>query len=398
MADLATFQNTTATKKIFSLTKRIRAVSGGTGASKTISIIIWLIDYCQSVENQICTVVAESVPHLRLGAMRDFKNIMVSNGYWNDNHWKENPEMVYEFGTGSKIEFISFDKFGKAHGPRRDILFMNEVNNIPYNIADQLITRTSKIIWMDWNPSSEFWFYTEMQGKRDDIDFITLTYLDNEALPETSKLEIEAHRERKDWWQVYGLGQLGEIEGKIYKEWQIIADIPHEARLECYGLDYGYTNDPSAVVAIYYYNGGYIADEICYQRGLSNKQISDIINNQPQATIVPDSAEPKSNDELKSYGLTIIPADKGQDSVRHGIELVKAQRISITQRSINIIKEYRNYLWKVDKNGKILNDPEHEFSHSMDATRYAMTYLLKNPIIPLRFHTNLHQREENSSR
>jgi phage terminase large subunit len=393
------FQNTTATAKIFSLTKRIRAVSGGTGASKTISILIWLIDYCQSVENEICTVVAESVPHLRLGAMRDFKNIMVSNGYWNDNHWKENPEMVYEFGTGSKIEFISFDKFGKAHGPRRDVLFMNEANNIPYNIADQLITRTSKIVWADWNPSSEFWFYTEMLGKRDDIDFITLTYKDNEALPETSRKEIESHRNRKDWWQVYGLGQLGQLEGKIYKDWAIIPEIPHEARLECYGVDYGYTNDPTAVVAVYYYNGSYIWDEIAYTRGLSNKEIAEILKNQPHAVIVPDSAEPKSNDELMSYGLTVIPADKGPDSVRNGIQIVQRNKHSITQRSYNIIKEYRNYLWEVDKDGKILNVPEHEFSHSMDAGRYGESYLLKNPNTVIdQFKQNLSSYNENSTK
>ncbi len=198
-----------------SLTKRIRAVSGGTSASKTISILVWLIDYCQSVDSQICTVVAESVPHLMLGAIRDFQNIMKSNGYWSDKNWNETKH-IYTFSTRSFIEFISFDKFGKAHGPRRDILFLNEANNIPYIIADQLITRTRKIVWMDWNPSEEFWFYTEMQGKRDDIDFITLNYLDNEALDQVTVKEIESHKENKNWWQVYGLGQLGVIAARIY--------------------------------------------------------------------------------------------------------------------------------------------------------------------------------------
>src|SRR3990167_484261 len=158
------FQNTQATKKLFSLTKRIRAIAGGTSASKTISILIWLIDRGQAGNNEIMTVVAESVPHLKLGAIRDFKNIMTANGYWNDDAW--NATGIYTFPNKSTLEFVSFDKFGKAHGPRRDVLFLNEANNLPFNIVDQLITRTRKIVWMDWNPTNEFWFYTEIQGKR----------------------------------------------------------------------------------------------------------------------------------------------------------------------------------------------------------------------------------------
>lgn len=330
--------------------------------------------------------------------MRDFKNIMVANGYWDDNNWKENPEMVYEFSTGSKIEFISFDKFGKAHGPRRDVLFMNEVNNIPYNIADQLITRTSKIVWMDWNPSSEFWFYTDMKPKRNDIDFITLTYLDNEALSKTSVEEIESHRNRKDWWTVYGLGQLGVIEGRIYKDWAIIDEIPHEAHLERYGLDFGYSNDPSSLVAIYKYNGGYILDEIVYSKGLSNKSLADTILSQPQALVIADCAEPKSIDEIKAYNIPIIPTIKGKDSVNAGIQFVQHQKISVTKRSLNIIREYRNYLWEVDKDGKVLNIPEHEFSHSMDAIRYGLAYNINYQQPPNQFKQNLHVLPQNSNK
>ena len=372
------FKDTTATRKIFSLRKRIRAVSGGTSASKTISILIWCIDYAQSTKEEIITVVAESIPHLMLGGIRDFQSIMQSNGYWDDSRWNETKH-IYTFETGTILEFISFDKFGKAHGPRRDVLFLNEANNIPYIIADQLITRTRKIVWMDWNPSEEFWFYTDMLGKRTDIDFITLTYLDNEALDEITKQEIESHKDNRHWWQVYGLGQLGVIEGRIYKDWQFVDEVPHAARLERYGLDYGYSNDPTAIVGIYYYQGGYIWDEVAYQKGLSNKQIADVLLNQPKSIVIPDSAEPKSNDELKSYGLTVVPAEKGADSVNNGIQLVQGQRISVTKRSVNIIREYRNYLWETDKNGNILNIPEHQFSHSMDAGRYAMASIIKMP-------------------
>jgi len=290
------------------------------------------------------TVVAESFPHLQLGAIRDFKSIMVSQGYWDDLSWNESKH-IYTFPDGSYLEFISFDKFGKAHGPRRDILFINECNNLPYNIVDQLITRTREIIWMDYNPTNEFWFYTEMKDKRDDIDFITLTYLDNEAIDENTKREIESHKGNKYWWQVYGMGQLGEVEGKIYKDWAIIDEIPHEARLERYGLDFGYTNDPTAIVAIYYYNGGYILDEITFQRGLKNNQIAEILKNQSEAIVIADSAEPKSIDEIREHGISIIPTVKGPDSIRNGINKVQQQRISVTKRSVNIIKEYRNYLF-----------------------------------------------------
>jgi phage terminase large subunit len=175
------------------------------------------------------------------------------------------------------------------------------------------------------------------------------------------------------------LGEPSTSERKIYKDWQIIDEIPHQARLERYGLDFGYSNDPTAIVGIYKYDGGYILDEICFHKGLSNKQIADLLNNQPQAMVVADSAEPKSIDEIKSYGIVIIPAEKGKDSVSSGIQLVQDQRISVTKRSSNVIKEYRNHLWVVDKDGKILNVPEHHFSHSMDATRYGLSSILKIP-------------------
>ena len=366
------FKNTTATQKIFSLKKRIRCVCGGTSASKTISIMVWLIDYCQSTKNQIVTVVAESFPHLQLGAIRDFQNIMIAHGYWDDNLWNESKHQ-YTFAGGSFLEFISFDKFGKAHGPRRDVLFLNECNNLPFNIADQLITRTRKIVWMDWNPSEEFWFYTEMLPNRKDIDFITLTYLDNEALDEISKYEIESHKNNKRWWQVYGLGQLGEIEGRVYTDWQIIDSIPHDARLERRGLDFGYSNDPTAIVDIYKYNDGFILDEVCYQKGLSNKQIADIIKNLRNAITVADSAEPKSIDELKLYGINVLSATKGQGSIETGIQFVQDQRISVTKRSINLIKEYRNYMWDTDRDGKLTGNPIAYYNHALDAVRYAFS-------------------------
>lgn len=364
---------TTATKKILNLNKRIRAVAGGTSASKTISILLYLIHCAQTDKTATLTsVVSESIPHLKRGAIRDFRNILEAHKYWKDANWNV-VDSTYTFETGSKIEFFSSDNGDKLRGARRDRLFMNEANNQEFEAFNQLEVRTKDFVFLDWNPSNDFWFYTDVLNKRDDVEFITLTYLDNEALDTSIVQAIEQRKNNKRWWTVYGLGQLGEVEGKIYKDWQIIDEIPHEARLERRGLDFGYTNDPTAIVDIYKYNGGFILDEVTFQKGLSNKQIADILTNQEKILTIADSAEPKSVDELCSYGHNVIGAVKGADSIRQGIQVVQDQRISMTKRSLNIIKEYRNYMWKEDKNGKILNEPDGGFDHTMDAIRYAMS-------------------------
>lgn len=193
-------------------------------------------------------------------------------------------------------------------------------------------------------------------------------------MPDTVRAEMEDDKEKRPaLYKFKWLGEPNSLERKIYKDWAFVDDIPHEARLERYGLDFGYSNDPSSIVAIYRYNGGFIIDEVTYLKGLSNKQIADILKVKDQALIIADSAEPKSIDELRSYGLNILPALKGQGSVLQGIQFVQSQRISVTNRSFNIAREYRNYLWQEDKDGKIINEPEHQYSHSMDAIRYGLS-------------------------
>ncbi len=304
---------------------------------------------------------------------------MQEHHYWKDSLWNAT-DMIYTFETGSQIEFFSSDNGDKLRGARRDRLFINEANNVTKDAFDQLEVRTKEFVFLDWNPTNEFWFYTDLKDKRDDVDFITLTYKDNEALSPEIVKAIEQRKGNKQWWKVYGEGQLGEVEGKIYKDWDVIDEIPHEARLERYGMDFGYSNDPTAIVAIYKYNGGFIFDEITFQKGLSNKQISDILLNVPHALVIADSAEPKSIDEIKSYGIYILPANKGQGSINQGIQYVQDQRCSITKRSFNILKEYRNYLWRTDKDGKILNVPDEGFDHSMDAIRYALESFKPKPV------------------
>lgn len=361
---------TRATHKLLKLKKRIRGVSGGTSAGKTIAILQILIDAAQSDTNPTLTsVVSESFPHLRKGAMRDFLNIMQEHNYYEDSRWSKT-DYTYTFETGSKIEFFSADQPGKVRGPRRDRLFVNECNNVSQEAFEQLLLRTKEFCFADWNPVAEFYMYTDYIGKREDVDFIVLTYKDNEALDPAIVAEIESRKGNKQFWQVYGLGLLGEAEGRIYTGWQILDELPHEARLERYGLDFGYSNDPTAIVAIYSYNGGYILDEITYQKGLSNKQIADILNNSPKALVMADSAEPKSVDEIKLYGVNILPVTKGAGSVNQGIQFVQDQQISITKRSVNGLKEYRNYLWMTDKEGKIINTPIDLWNHFLDAVRY----------------------------
>lgn len=372
------YQVTTATKKLLKLNRRIRGISGGTSASKTISILLILIDYAQTHKNKLISVVSETMPHLRKGAMRDFENIMKEHEYWDDNSWNAT-NSIYKFKSDSSIEFFSAEDSDKVRGPRRDVLFINEANNVSYSVFTQLEIRTREIIWLDWNPVAEFWFYAgEEDGEiavkdRDDCDFLILTYKDNEALEESIVKTIEKRQNNKNWWKVYGEGELGEAEGRIYKGWNIgLDEIPDVAKLERYGLDFGYTNDPTAIVAIYKWNGGYIFDEIAYTKGLSNKNISDIFLNIERALIIADSAEPKSIDEIKQHGLNILPTTKGPGSVNQRIQFVQEQKVFVTKRSINIIKEYRNYLWLTDKDGKIINEPQDFMNHAMDAIGYGL--------------------------
>lgn len=373
------YSPTTALRKIADLQKKIKGVQGGTSASKTISILMYEIHVAQSRKQRgLTSVVAESMPHLKRGALRDFTNIMQTHRYWNDKCWNST-DKIYTFETGWQMEFFSADQPDKLRGGRRDRLFGNECNTWQNGLEafNQLEVRTRESVFLDWNPSSEFWFYTDVLGQREDVDHLVLTYLDNEALSPEIVSSIEARKGNKIWWQVYGLGQLGEIETRIFTGWNIIDEVPPDARLERRGLDFGYSNDPTAIIDVYKYNSGYIWDEQLYRKGMQNKQIADFILNlpKPQTLVIADSAEPKSIDEIKQYGLAVLPAVKGPGSVNQRIQLIQGLPISVTKRSTNILKEYRNWLWKTDREGKVLNVPEDIFNHSMDAGGYAMQSL-----------------------
>jgi phage terminase large subunit len=379
---------TTATNKIIRMDKRIRLCAGSMRASKTISILLYLIARAQSdKEPTITSVVSESFPHLRRGAMRDFQDIMTKHRYWNPELWNVQ-NSTYTFETGSKLEFFSADQPGKVRGPSRDRLFVNEVNNINQESWEQLLFRTREFAFADWNPVTDFYMYEDYglgdepgpSTTDDRVDFMILTYKDNEALEAAIVEDIERKAAlNPNWGRVYAQGKRGDMASKIFTDWKIIDQVPHEASLEVRGLDFGYARDPNALCDIYYHNGGYIIDELVYRVGMKDRQLADTIMNQPDpnALVIGDSADKKAIDTMKELGVPIIGVDKkgsgGDTFTNAAIKFVQGQRISITKRSLNFIKSYRNFMWQTDKEGVIIPKYDHYWSDGMMAVIYGMT-------------------------
>jgi phage terminase large subunit len=375
---------TTAQEKIARLRKRVRVVRGGTSASKTFSIIPLLIDYAIATPKSEISIVAETIPQLRRGALRDFLKIMDLIGMYDDSRFNKS-SLVYTFSNGSYIEFFSADMSAKLRGARRDVLFVNECNNVEWEAYYQMAIRTRKFIYLDYNPVAEFWVDTELI-KDSDTDFVVLTYKDNEALDKSIVNEIEKARDKAEtseywanWWRVYGLGEIGQVQGTIFTNWHQIDNVPQEAKYIGIGLDFGYSNDPTAIVMVYKWNNEFILDEIAYQKELSNKAIADILK--PYGgLVVCDSAEPKSIADLRSYGVNATPCVKGKDSIINGIQKIQAlDRIHITKRSTNLIKEFRGYVWKTDRNGVALNEPIDFLNHGIDGCRYILSHVIVSP-------------------
>ncbi len=378
---------TTALKKILKIQRsggRKKVIQGGTSASKTFSILLALIDQAMKESMLEVSVVSESIPHLRRGAIKDFLKLMMITGRYIDSQWNRS-SLKYTFANGSYIEFFSVEQPDKLRGARRNVLYVNEANNVPFEAYNQLSIRTSGDIWIDFNPTANFWAHTEVVGQ-DDADFITLTYLDNEALPDTIVADIESAKEKAkessywaNWWKVYGLGQVGSLEGVCIPDWKEI-DLPTEARLLCYGMDFGYSNDPTTLIGLYKYNDAYIFDEVIYQKKMLNSDISDLFKAKEIKEIVyADSAEPKSIAELNTYGHQVLPCTKGKDSIVYGINLINQNKIFVTRRSKNLIKELQSYTWLKDREGNTVNKPIDAFNHCIDAARYAITSQLENP-------------------
>lgn len=356
------------------MTARKKVIQGGTSAGKTYGIIPILID--KAIKNQRIkiTVVAETLPAVKEGALDIFKQVMYDTNRWIEDNWNAS-SLTYTFGSGSRMQFKSYDSVGKAKSSgKRDILFLNEANHIAFDIADALMIR-SKETWIDFNPDNEFWVHTEVLPEPNS-EFLLLTYYDNESCPNETIEDLELKKQKAltseywaNWCRVYIDGEIGNLEGVIFNNWKPIDDLPKEARLLGYGLDFGYSNDPTSIVEVYLYNGQRILNEICYQKGLSNSQISKCITTKLPCYC--DSAEPKSIDELKTYGVKAYAVTKGSDSINFGIQVMQEQDYLVTSKSVNLIKELRKYAWDKDKKtNEKLNKPIDNYNHAIDAVRY----------------------------
>ena len=367
------FVYTTAIRKLRTLDKRIKIVQGGTSAGKTFGILPILIDKATKTSLLEISVVSESIPHLRRGALKDFEKIMRSTNRWIDVNFNKSL-LRYTFVNGSYIEFFSVDQPDKLRGARRNILYINECNNVDFEAYQQLSIRTDQEVWLDYNPTHEFWVHTELMEDEDSM-FLQLTYKDNEALSDAIVREIEKAREKakhsnywSNWWQVYGLGNIGSLEGVVFSNWNQIDNIPEDARLVGIGLDFGYTNDPTAIIEVYKYNGKRILNEVCYRTGMVNNDIANVLNS--NVIVFADSAEPKSIEEIRRRGKDIRPVKKGKDSIMYGISTMQDQEYLVTSNSVNLIKELRYYCWDKDKTGNKLNKPIDKYNHALDAVRY----------------------------
>jgi len=384
----SSFVYTTAIDKIRSLTKRKKVIQGSTSAGKTYGIIPDIIDKLARTKLK-ATIVAETIPAVKDGVVDIFKEVMQNTGRWRQTGWIGNP-MEYTFVNGSRMQFKAFDTVGKAKASgKRDILFLNEANHIHYKIADALMIR-SKDIYLDYNPDEQFWAHTEVL-QEPNSEFLSLTFKDNEALPPETLEDLMIKKAKAfynpdiedeflfidenvkssywgNWWKVYGMGMVGSLEGVVFSNWSQTGEIPEDARYIGTGLDFGYTNDPTAIIDVYQWNDYRVLDEVCYAYKLVNADIAEILKD--KGTVYADSAEPKSIEEIKRKGVYIKGATKGKDSINFGIQVMQDQKYLITERSRNLIKELRMYRWDEDKAGKQLNKPIDSFNHGIDAVRY----------------------------
>ena len=381
------YGKTTAYHKIKALKQRIRIVQGGTSAGKTIAILLTLLELATN-ETTLITVAAESYPHLSRGAMRDFKSIIDEDRggssfreYYRIGENKASH--VFTFPNGSIIEFVALNEM-TARGARRDILFINEANLISFETYQQLEVRTSDFVILDFNPVNEFWVHTEIIAKKDNVDFIKLTYKDNEALSKRIVESIESRRGdgNGNWWRVYGLGEIGSLEGNVYSGWLSFEELP-KTKLRCYGVDFGFANDETAIVGVYEDEKQELyLDEKLYQTKLVSSQIVSaclrIVEQDGDALFVCDSARPEIIEDMRRNGLRAIPCDKGKGSVLKGIDLVSQKKIHY--RGKNLEREYLTYQWKKRRTGEVLDEPQDGNDHALDAVRYAIMDIYKPKI------------------
>ena len=350
---------------------------GGTSSGKTYAILQVLFAKAIS-EVCIITVVGQDIPNLKVGALRDA--IDIHNG---DEAIKQQvtfynrSDRVFSFRNGSIIEFNSYDNDQDAKSGKRDYLFVNEANGIPYNIFEQLSLRTRKQVYIDYNPDTSFWVHDKVIPLPN-AELIISDHRHNPFLSDKIREKIEALKSKDlDLWKVYARGITGRIEGLIFKKWYILNEGFNDKKLIGYGIDFGFTNDPTSLIEVRMQDGELYVKELIYETGLTNKDIGDRmlgLGVSKGSLIVADSAEPKSIEELRRYGWTIDGVKKGKDSVMFGINLLKGYAINVHSSSKHLIKELEQYKWKVNKNGDSLNVPIDQYNHAIDALRYLIMH------------------------
>ena len=378
-----TLQETTALRKIIAMKKRIRIVQGGTSAGKTYDILMDELDEAIRQKGILTTIMSDTMPNLRHGAMRDFIKIAKETGAWDFGEWNSTYS-TFALQNGSTIEFYSADS-EDALGARRDRLFINEANRITKDAFDQLEIRTEQRITLDFNPSNKFWAHDLLT--RPDVDFVKLNYLDNEALSENIRktLELRKGDGTSNWWRVYGLGEIGSLEGNVYEGWIAEDEIPKSAILKRYGVDFGYT-DPTTIVAVYEDENGelYLKLHLCKVE-LTTPQIIAIAKSLPEGLFVCDNSRPEIIAEMQASGLRAIGSNKTagekMNGKRYNIDLVQRRKVHYLRQDKELEQEYLTYAWRKKKDGRIIDEPEDGNDHIMDAIAYAVRDMERKPIV-----------------
>ena len=364
-----TIDTTNVFHKAYKSATRITCLQGGTRSSKTYSLCQLFIVKALNETGKVFTICRKTLPALKGTAYRDVLELLKELGlYTEENHNKS--ELSYAL-NGNLIEFISVDQPQKIRGRKRDYLWLNEANEFNYEDYQQLILRTTDKVYLDYNPSDPYsWIYDKVIT-RDDCTFIKSTYKANPFLDKDTIAEIERLKDiDPDYWRVYGLGEIGSIQTMIFRNFQLVDEV--QGRLIGYGLDFGFTNSPSALVAVYQSDDNLYINEMLYEKRLTNTDLANKLKEfriDRQSEIIGDSAEPKSIEEIYRQGFNIKPAKKGA-GIHLGIDIMRRYKLHITKDSLNAIKEFRGYKWATDKNGDVLNVPVKVNDHLIDATRY----------------------------
>ena len=375
-------QGTVVLQKNLNANTRIVVNQGGTRSSKTYSLAQLIILKALQEQGKVYTICRKTLPALKGTAYKDFFNILEEHNLYNpDKHNKS--ELTYKLNN-NEIEFISVDMPQKIRGRKRHILWLNEANEFRFEDWVQLSLRTTENIYLDFNPTDPYsWIYDKVMN-REDCTFIKSTYLDNPFLPDETIKEIERLKDLdSNYWKIYGLGDMAQPTETIFRQFEIANNVPDEASLVAIGMDFGYSNDPTAIAEVFKLNDDLYINELVYSKGLTNQDIAQRLrelNITRQTEIIADSAEPKSIEELHRQNFNVKGAKKGADSINMGIDVLRRFKLHITKNSTNTLNEFKYYKWLTDKNGHIVNKPAtNQQDHIIDAVRYvALNKLMTN--------------------